>query len=146
MANEVSSSSSDAWSLSIKPVGAEHSDSSGSGLPSKDFTIEVSPDDDLTSLYERIEGVTGLKASQQRLIYRGQLIGRTKYGDENQPSKDESPSNNPVVNVKGIKIKDIRGLSNGQTIHLVKRRDQAQEYGPNSGGDPVRRAASPGVS
>lgn len=80
-----------AWSISIKSVGAEQQG---------DFTIEVSPEDDLQALYSGIEHVTGLKAEQQRLIYRGRLI-----------------------HDHDTKIKDIVGLESGHTIHLVRKRE-----------------------
>lgn len=100
---EKSSSPVDPWSISVKTVGGGiHIDENPSG--ERQFTVRVSPEDRVASLYDQIEASTGLKASQQRLIYRGRLIGLKDL------------SNNP-------KIKDIAGLSDGQTIHLVKRRE-----------------------
>jgi len=76
------------------------------------FVVEVSPDDGVASLHDKIEGATGLKACQQRLIYRGRLIGKFEQREE----EHEEP-----------RIKDIAGLCDGQTIHLVKKRDRPEE-------------------
>ena len=97
----------DPWSIAIKPVGGDE----------RNFTVTVSPDDAVASLHDQIEGETGLKASQQRLIYRGRLIGKNDQGDE-------STNKNGVDDiVKGAKIKDIVGLCDGQTIHLVRKKE-----------------------
>lgn len=127
-----------AWSLSIRPVGAEQSSSPNTG---KDFIVEVSPDDDVKQLYDQIEGITGLKASQQRLIYRGRLIGSANnvVGTEDTPANNNNESPQVTTTAAAtttaiespqrsssdmMKIKDIRGLSDGQTIHLVPKRDE----------------------
>ena len=99
---------SEPWSISVKTVGGgfsknDEEDSCGE----RNFTVTVSPEDYVASLHKQIEGATGLKASQQRLIYRGRLIGRNE-----NPTEDEF-----------LKIKDIAGLSDGQTIHLLKKRE-----------------------
>lgn len=88
------------WSIAVKTVGQ-------SDFPSPDFVIQVQPDDDITTLYDQIEEFTGLKASQQRLIYRGRII----RGADNEC---DSVKNEP-------KVKDVVGLADGQTIHLVPR-------------------------
>jgi hypothetical protein len=133
------------WCLSIKTVGGGFDDcttnnsnakmsSSGERL----FNVTVSPEDEVSSLYQEIEGATGVKASQQRLIYRGRIINdhsqpvggeATKSGtgeattgssgDIEGDSDAELPADSPVDTRK---IKDIAGLCDGQTIHLVKRR------------------------
>lgn len=90
----------DSWSIAVKTVG-------GPSSPDvRDFIVNVSPDDDLTSLHSQIEEFTGLKASQQRLIYRGRII---KGGTCNESIKKEP------------RVKDVVGLADGQTIHLVPR-------------------------
>ena len=112
------SAGSDTWSLSVKAIGstlrdctnAENGDPDSTG--EKNFTVTVSPDDSVTELYDKIETATGLKASQQRLIYRGRLI-----------DSDRLQSDNDVP----TKIGDIVGLSDGHTIHLVKRQERARE-------------------
>lgn len=102
---------SETWSISIKQVN--EADQSG-------FTLQVSPEDDIARLQKQIEGITGLEPSQQRLIYRGRLIGGnnwtadTNEGDASRPVKREP-----------TKIKDIAGLGNGHTIHLLKKRETA---------------------
>lgn len=118
------------------------STSSGSG--ERQFTVQVSPEDDLESLYDQIEASTGLKASQQRLIYRGRLIGPQmgatscstppaaaaavdKQQQQQGGERDSSSYNNP-------KIKDIAGLADGQTIHLVKRRETPETTSAADGG------------
>jgi hypothetical protein len=92
------STSTPAWSIAVKTVGEQ-----------SDFVIHVSPDDALTSMNAQIEEFTGLKASQQRLIYRGRII----RNNATEPG-DESVKKEP-------KVKDVVGLANGQTIHLVPR-------------------------
>jgi hypothetical protein len=156
MSKVVSSSDSDsgAWSISVKAVGGEHlPQNEEGGFAERDFNVTVSPDDELSSLYEQIEGVTGLKASQQRLIYRGRLIGATSTPQPTPPppilpltpvgSREntdgtvtsieniEAASNSPAAEKhKMQKIKDIVGLGDGQTIHLVKKRDTPQAERP----------------
>eukprot|EP00550_Attheya_septentrionalis_P006703 CAMPEP_0198301604 /NCGR_PEP_ID=MMETSP1449-20131203/52233_1 /TAXON_ID=420275 /ORGANISM="Attheya septentrionalis, Strain CCMP2084" /LENGTH=104 /DNA_ID=CAMNT_0044003723 /DNA_START=27 /DNA_END=338 /DNA_ORIENTATION=+ len=100
------------WSIAVKTVGGssratttlnaaadEEPSSPGEG---HNFTVHVSPDDGLDSLHDQIREVTGLEASQQRLIYRGRLI--------TEPTEE-----------KGVRIRDVAGLCDGQTIHLVPR-------------------------
>jgi hypothetical protein len=118
------SGSEDPWSISVKAVGltlaadddeeaATVSETNANG--ERQFVVEVLPDDAVASLHDKIEGATGLKASQQRLIYRGRLIGKCEQQEEE------------------AKIKDIAGLCDGQTIHLVKKRDtQTEEADPIS--------------
>jgi len=123
------------WSISVKTVGlgftteeeattAISSTSNANG--ERHFVVEVSPDDGVASLHDKIEGATGLKESQQRLIYRGRLIGKNE-----QPLQD---------NEEPRKIKDITGLCDGQTIHLVKKRDRSEH--PNENSSPSNAAGS----
>ncbi|KAI2494322.1 endoplasmic reticulum stress-induced pre-emptive quality control [Fragilaria crotonensis] len=97
------------WSIAVKTVG--HND-----VPSQDFVIRVRPEDDLSAMYEQIERFTGLKASQQRLIYRGRII---RAGETDCDSIDHEP-----------KVKDVVGLADGQTIHLVPRPEPVLEAEP----------------
>lgn len=131
------SASSDPWNISVKTVGGGIEvpndtgtiDSSGE----RQFIVQVSPDDDLDCLYDQIETTTGLKASQQRLIYRGRLIGlqAASSADTGSPEAAAALSTNkqaeredPVSREeKNQKVRDIAGLSDGHTIHLVKRRE-----------------------
>ena len=158
----------------------------------KNFTVVVSPEDTLTSLYDQIEDVTGLKASQQRLIYRGRIIPRScssstnkkknnhteegeteaasstasttaatrSEGGENDtgedvspetsspseagssPAREQPPSQEAAATPTSpkatttTKIKDIVGLGDGHTIHLVKRQESSAPHsrsGNNSG-------------
>jgi len=136
------------------------------------FSVTVSPNDRVDSLHDEIEDVTGVKASQQRLIYRGRLIGTADVGtshawfrsnnsnynsNSNSNSNINSNSNSNSNNNGGAsplgiehqhetetndqdsktcrddserenqpqeyKIRDIVGLCDGQTIHLVKKRE-----------------------
>lgn len=112
------------------------------------FHVTVSPEDRIDFLHDEIEGVTGVKASQQRLIYRGRLIGKSDIApisrnsttDDNEnssieqssPSSKEKSDRNVTTNCEKelqqeYKIKDIVGLCDGQTIHLVKKRDCGKE-------------------
>jgi hypothetical protein len=110
----------DPWSISVKTVGGgfeiDEEESHTNSAGEKNFTVTVSPDDGMASLHDKIEGATGLKASQQRLIYRGRLIG-----------KDGAKAKEEHTQALEPKIKDIAGLSDGQTIHLVKKRDTGSE-------------------
>jgi Ubiquitin family len=122
------------WSLSVKAIGstlkactAGDDDGDQTELCEKNFTVTVSPEDALTKLYDQIEGVTGLKASQQRLIYRGRLIDAAPEdaADKSQGQLKVDPDDEP-------KIKDIVGLGDGHTIHLVKRKERPQSENNNT--------------
>lgn len=120
------------WSISVKTVGSIETPGtqpSHEGVE-RNFTVRVSPDDDIGALYSQIEGHTGLRASQQRLIYRGRLIGGT--GGEGPTATGVS-----VTDCGGgePKIKDISGLGDGQTIHLLRKREE------NGGSSPTQQQA-----
>ena len=127
------------WSISVKTVGGDiptsvsntsnntsnddNHNESGSINPTTitekpkptNFVVQVEPDDLMSSLHKKIEDMTGLKTSQQRLIYRGRIIsGGPKKPDENL--QDES-----TVDDNGSRLRDVAGLGDGQTIHLVPR-------------------------
>lgn len=93
-----SASSSSLWSLQIRTVNAKEQ---------SDFSVQVHPEDEIETLYNKIETQTGLSPEQQRLIYRGRLVSATAA-----PAQDSR------------KIQDITGLSDGHCIHLVKRREE----------------------
>jgi len=105
------------WSISVKTVGgganpsSDDADQAVSKPKPTDFTVDVEPDDLVTSLYTQIEKITGLRKCQQRLIYRGRLLGEGPLG----------------------RIKDVDGLSDGQTIHLVPKRPEPVSVGPENG-------------
>jgi len=118
------------------------------------FNIKVSPEDGTDTLHQEIEGVTGVKASQQRLIYRGRLIGKNDVSltspnnnNENENSiigNDDDDNNNDSktsVCQQEYKIKDIVGLCDGHTIHLVKKREtenvEVEEQETSSGLSPA---------
>jgi len=115
------------WSISVKTVGGQgltNTSATIDGLentavkPSPtNFTVHVAPNDSLLTLHKQIESVTGLKASQQRLIYRGKLISSGAEG-ETVPNLegDENPST-----LSKIRVCDVDGLNDGQTIHLVPK-------------------------
>jgi len=92
------------WSISVKTVGGRNfgpvpSEQVGSKPKPTNFTVDLEPDDLISSLHTKIEDITGLEKDRQRLIYRGRIIG------------DGSSH----------RIKDVHGLSDGQTIHLVPK-------------------------
>jgi len=101
----------------VKTVGGvanpntDDSDQAVSKPKPTDFTVDVEPEDPVTSLYAQIENITGLAKGQQRLIYRGRLLG-------------EGPSG---------RIKDVDGLGDGQTIHLVPKRPEPVPVGAENG-------------
>eukprot|EP00521_Asterionellopsis_glacialis_P007219 CAMPEP_0195288902 /NCGR_PEP_ID=MMETSP0707-20130614/5378_1 /TAXON_ID=33640 /ORGANISM="Asterionellopsis glacialis, Strain CCMP134" /LENGTH=741 /DNA_ID=CAMNT_0040348823 /DNA_START=869 /DNA_END=3090 /DNA_ORIENTATION=+ len=108
------------WSLLIKTVGSQESSSTANNGDGN-FRVSVCPDDSLNSLYNRIEDVTGLKASQQRLIYRGRIINHNEKQNPHN-NRQEQPQTDDVADVEAEKkIKDVVGLSDGHTIHLVPK-------------------------
>lgn len=124
MSTNESSEERNAWSISVKTFGSEVLASGQTTSREREFVVDVSPEDDLRSLYDKIETVTGLKASQQRLIYRGRLIEgiHEPEVDVKEDSADwkANGENEP-------KIKDIVGLENGHTIHLVPKREESNK-------------------
>jgi hypothetical protein len=118
------------WSISVKTFGPEVQASGETTSREREFVVDVSPDDDLRSLYHKIETVTGLKASQQRLIYRGRLIEGI---NESQPEVivESFEDGKPKMN-KELKIKDIVGLQDGHTIHLVPKRNNGASENTNT--------------
>ena len=116
------------WLISVKTVGAERQgDGVASVIPSS-FDVRVKPSDDVRSLHNCIETVTGLKESQQRLIYRGRLI---------QSHQNEGTEGSVI---EPTKISEIKGLADGHTIHLVRRQDSAE--GQVEGGNTTATAAA----
>lgn len=104
------------WRISIKVVGSQQQEEklnkseninlkespTKSNSQLKDFTVDIDPESSLSTLQNEIERNTGLSINQQRLIYRGRLLNQS---DDN----------------RSVKIRDIKGLSNNHTIHLVPR-------------------------
>ena len=118
------------WSISVKTVGAERQGSSasvrGEGgdnvIPSL-FHVRVKPSDNVQSLHTHIENVTGLKESQQRLIYRGRLIQSHQTTTTTENSNDTNSNEGESATGEPTKISEIKGLADGHTIHLVRRQD-----------------------
>jgi hypothetical protein len=169
------SEQSEDWCISIKTVGGgfdddDHNeesntattDSKVSSSGERLFRVIVSPEDGVASLYQEIEGATGVKPSQQRLIYRGRIINDHPplNGREEEDSRStsenlindvtrNSSANSAVVAAAAAtttssinhmdnrndprrrKIKDIAGLCDGQTIHLVKKREASRDSSPS---------------
>ena len=90
------------WTISVKTVSSYSSELHAES----NFNITVDPNESISSIYQKIELQTGLKADQQRLIYRGRLITAQSQLDSIQPNDH---------------ISDINGLGDGHTIHLVPR-------------------------
>eukprot|EP00542_Grammatophora_oceanica_P014596 CAMPEP_0194052248 /NCGR_PEP_ID=MMETSP0009_2-20130614/44637_1 /TAXON_ID=210454 /ORGANISM="Grammatophora oceanica, Strain CCMP 410" /LENGTH=799 /DNA_ID=CAMNT_0038699751 /DNA_START=137 /DNA_END=2535 /DNA_ORIENTATION=+ len=90
------------WSIGVRRLGGED-----------DFTVKVSPEDDLNVLQDIIAEKTGLRVAEQRLIYRGRLIGGSQ-ASQPRPSS-------PGLSKNGAKVKDVIGLGDGHTIHLVPK-------------------------
>ena len=150
----------DPWMISIKTVGGDievagsdcgHESRgsrgeitpTGGGGGERQFTVQVSPEDCLETLHQQIEATTGLKASQQRLIYRGRLIGggQAASSPPSPPTAGSEKAMDATVPMEHMtKIKDIAGLADGQTIHLLKRRETLDETTADS--DPNRRPSS----
>lgn len=128
----------DAWCISVKTVGGGFDDCLKEGALTSGgerlFSVTVCPEDCVASLHQEIEGATGVRASEQRLIYRGRLIGTndeaetTSHGTNRSSSSNKNLDGNDPVTIDDSharKIKDIAGLCDGQTIHLVKKRGTA---------------------
>jgi hypothetical protein len=180
------------WCISIKTVGGgfddvDHDEESYTVTTSSNnnsklsssgerlYRVTVSPEDGIAALYQEIEGATGVKPSQQRLIYRGRIIndhpplnGHEEEDDDDGDDDEEeendqqvghsssapnddtvgasanstvaatttSTSSSSLSNARekrndpdprGRKIKDIAGLCDGQTIHLVKKRETSSD-------------------
>lgn len=146
------------WCIFVKTVGQgfedlrrneDESNRKGMSDGTFSFSVEVSPNDRVDFLHEKIEGVTGVKASQQRLIYRGKLIGKadvsgsssngstnystdenenadnigTPYGSDHKSLTGTQQQPRQEQSVDEYRIKDIVGLCDGQTIHLVRKRE-----------------------
>jgi len=91
------------WSISVKTVGSttRHNDSrttvDASSEQLKDFTVQVEPEDVLSSLHKKIEDVTGLKMNQQRLIYRGRLISSGGSGSGSSSGSGYAHNHNNIT-------------------------------------------------
>jgi len=128
-----------AWSLSVKTVGGDRVSQPSNHAPStpvtdtkqsntdpptkpppakpplpSHFTVDVDPDETISSLNDKIEIATGLNAAQQRLIYRGRILS-----GGSAPSRSDSDP--PPIQTNDILLRDVEGLCDGQTIHLVPR-------------------------
>jgi len=121
------------------------------------FIIKVNPDDPIYSINKQIELVTGLKANQQRLIYRGRIINCQKNNNtsavdgtaavqSNAQGSTSSTANSDQNDIEAnlddavndqfptytttsptsqssntLRVRDVNGLCDQQTIHLVPR-------------------------
>ncbi|GKY93437.1 hypothetical protein MPSEU_000311300 [Mayamaea pseudoterrestris] len=127
----------DEWSISIKQVNQSEQPS---------FTLKVSPNDEIHRLQKEIQSVTGLEPSRQRLIYRGRLVAASAspendsatssnetnciFGEGESTEKSKTNSINAADIDKpaaALRIKDIVGLADGHTIHLMERKEQASK-------------------
>lgn len=168
------------WRIFVKTVGKgfDNCHTNDDGIENKgsnvtcvdgslSFHVNVSPEDGIDLLHGEIEDITGVKASQQRLIYRGRLIGKS---DVEPASQNGSTANNGSANIDNssvvckdksgqnllapstnepqhdYKIKDIAGLCDGQTIHLVKKRDTERTRSNSNGTSDVAETDGSGSS
>mmetsp|Transcript_642 Transcript_642/g.1035 ORF Transcript_642/g.1035 Transcript_642/m.1035 type:complete len:1191 (-) Transcript_642:65-3637(-) len=93
------------------------SHSSSSTGESTSFTLQVHPNDPIHSLSTKIESITGLSPTEQRLIYRGRIISVPPP----PPTNDNHNVETTTTSSSSTTIQDIHGLSDGETIHLVPR-------------------------
>ncbi|KAL3769860.1 hypothetical protein ACHAWU_007066 [Discostella pseudostelligera] len=132
------------------PNDHHHNNNHHSDASESNFTIIVHPDDPLYSLHEKIQLVTGLKAEEQRLIYRGRIINCTAstssgantassnsadrsnggsslqqhhhyHSEQNPSTSSASASTTGTPTSTELCVKDVTGLCDKQTIHLVPR-------------------------
>ena len=123
------------WTIAIKAVGKD--------IPEQDFSVQVHPEDQLSSLHDQIEARTGLSSSQQRLIYRGRMIGPATPSRSSPNHQQESLIPSEEADPLSRKIGDIHGLCDGQTIHLVQKRETQNEENPSSSPDAVNTTTTP---
>jgi len=107
----------------VGPIPASSSTDKNNDPQPRNFTITVEPEDAISTLHKQIEAITGLETPQQRLIYRGRVIGARSNGtcaavaaaagNQNHSSNEDDP--------KELRICDVAGLSDGHMIHLVPR-------------------------
>ena len=135
--SSLSMTTTELWSISIKQVNeSEHSS----------FTVQISPNDDIARLQTQIESVTGLKPSRQRLIYRGRLIAVPEPHGANEKADDHAEGEVPGSSCPSshyddadkiesttttsslLRIKDITGLADGHTIHLIQKKESAADH------------------
>ena len=109
-------------------------------VPGSDFTVTVSPDDPLRSLHDRVSEATGLKAEEMRLIYRGRILCAGGGGDDDlggggggDPATT-APSPGGTGTSRRRRVRDVAGLCDRQTIHLVPR-GAVPPPGPGGGDD-----------
>jgi hypothetical protein len=114
------------WSIQIRTVGGEQK-ASAAAATNGDFHVHVHPEDGIQSLYEKIQGLTGLFPAQQRLIYRGRLIAAAAssappHTNDDATATTSSSETTATTKAAPLKIREIDGLSDGHTIHLLQRR------------------------
>jgi hypothetical protein len=101
------------------------------------FIVQVNPNSPLSELHSSIEAVTGLKAHQQRLIYRGRILPG-QSSDLQQPAAVLPGQSAPTTDSdSSMRICDVTGLNDGHTIHLFPRKSHTDQV------DPVANAAEP---
>ena len=144
------------WSISVKTVGNSVNVKSATHISSasKDFTIQVEPNEVISSLHRKIEEITGLKTSQQRLIYRGRLI--SSGGEDSGNSADamasaaaaptarahadangtDSAANSHGDGVANQHFEDIFPAA-GDGVSASAAKESRTDSSPNSGKSPV---------
>lgn len=104
------------------------------------FIVQVNPNSPLSELHSSIEAVTGLKAHQQRLIYRGRILPG-QSSDLRQPAAVLPGQSVPTTASDSLmRICDVTGLSDGHTIHLFPRKSHTDQV------DPSDNAAEPAAN
>lgn len=102
----------------MKTVGSIPTSISNEEPKPSQFTISVEPEDMISTLHKKIEDVTGLGTHQQRLIYRGRMIGgKATDGESTGSAMTDCHESKPTE----LRICDVDGLDSGHTIHLVPR-------------------------
>lgn len=100
------------------------------------FIVQVNPNSPLSELHSSIEAVTGLKAHQQRLIYRGRIL--PGQSSDVQQTGAVGQSVLTAATDSSMRICDVTGLSDGHTIHLFPRKSQNTDQA-----DPTASAVEP---
>jgi len=112
------------WTLQIKTVGEQQ----------PDFCVTVHPADPVSRLYDAIGQHTGWTHREQRLIYRGRLLhgdaattnnNNNRNNDSSRRGGEQPPA--APSNKDPPQLRDIVGLTDGHTIHLVRRKLPQEE-------------------
>ena len=106
------SDASELWNIGVRQVDGGNIGSS----------IEIASNSSVEALADAISSrcCPPLEKQRVRLIYRGRVIyDGSRSGTD--PSTDANNADNPSNAMHSIQLKDVAGMCDGQTVHLVRR-------------------------